>query len=583
VAGESEEAPMHTLPRTSSLAALLVACTTLAGTAGAGEESGRRAVRLMTLDPGHFHAALVHREVYPEVDPRVDVYAPLGPDLLAHLARVAAFNLRGHDPTDWRLEVHTGPDFFRRMLREKPGNVVVISGRNRGKIEYVRGVVEAGLNALVDKPWILEAGDMGALEETLGTAERRGLIALDMMTERFEITSVLQRELVNEREVLGRVLPGGEGDPAVYMESVHHLMKTVAGAPNIRPAWFFDTAQQGEGLNDVGTHLVDLVQWTLFPEQALAYHQDVRVDSAQRWPTVVSEADFERVTAEKGFPAFLRASVRDGSLEYFANTFVSYTLRGIHVSLNVIWDWEAPPGRGDSHFASYRGSRARVEVRQGAAESYRPELYVVPNERKDASALRAAVARKLRALPAGLSGVEVAEREGELRIVIPEALRTSHEEHFGQVARRFFSYLRDPASLPAWERPNMLAKYWVTTKGIELARLGPPRAPGRRGARAAAGAERASSRRSYTRTASTRTVSAPGSYSSSRSPRGASSRYSAGRRVAMSSAVSRGSPVKRATLATARGMSSAEPARVEAPGAATRPSADSSTSSEPRR
>jgi hypothetical protein len=26
--------------------------------------------------------------------------------------------------------------------------------------------------------------------------------------------------------------------------------------------------------------------------------------------------------------------------------------------------------------------------------------------------------------------------------------------------------------LPAWEKPNMVAKYYVTTKGVELARHG---------------------------------------------------------------------------------------------------------------
>ena len=43
-----------------------------------------------------------------------------------------------------------------------------------------------------------------------------------------------------------------------------------------------------------------------------------------------------------------------------------------------------------------------------------------------------------------------------------------HEAHFGQVATRFFDYLRDPKRLPAWERANMLAKYYTTTKGLEL-------------------------------------------------------------------------------------------------------------------
>ena len=155
-------------------------------------------------------------------------------------------------------------------------------------------------------------------------------------------------------------------------------MKTVAGAPNIRPPWFFDTAEQGEGLNDIGTHLVDLVQWTLFPDRALDYTADVRVLAAQRWPTWIPEADFRRVTGE---PRFLREpGGRDQGrqLEYYANTLVSYTVRDVHTKLNVIWDWEAPPGSGDTHFAFYKGTRARIEVRQTQADRYLPELYVVP-------------------------------------------------------------------------------------------------------------------------------------------------------------------------------------------------------------
>lgn len=33
-------------------------------------------VRIMTLDPGHFHAALVQKKMYEQVDPTVYVYAP---------------------------------------------------------------------------------------------------------------------------------------------------------------------------------------------------------------------------------------------------------------------------------------------------------------------------------------------------------------------------------------------------------------------------------------------------------------------------------------------------------------------------
>ena len=62
----------------------------------AGQESSRTMpdVRLMTVDPGHFHAALVQKEMYPGVDPKVDVYAPLGGDLYEHLKRIDAYNRR---------------------------------------------------------------------------------------------------------------------------------------------------------------------------------------------------------------------------------------------------------------------------------------------------------------------------------------------------------------------------------------------------------------------------------------------------------------------------------------------------------
>jgi predicted dehydrogenase len=337
--------------------------------------------------------------------------------------------------------VHGGPDSLERLVRERPGNVVVISGRNRGKIGRIQAVLDAGLHALVDKPWILEADDLPRLEAALATADRGGLVALDIMTERYEVTSELQRALVGDRQVFGTVLLGSEGEPAVYMESVHHLMKTVAGVPNIRPAWFFDPEEQGEGLNDIGTHLVDLVQWTLFPDQALDFRKDATVLRAQRWPTPIPRADFKRVTGQD-VPEAWTPRMKEEALEYFCNTLVAYTLRGAHVTLNVIWDWEAPAGSGDTHFAYYRGSRSRVEVRQGAAERFRPELYVVPNRAADKPAVLAAVQARLQGLQDRYPGASVEDRGPELRIGIPERLRVGHEEHFAQVAQRFLRYLR---------------------------------------------------------------------------------------------------------------------------------------------
>src|SRR5262249_18307370 len=175
-------------------------------------------VRLLTLDPGHFHAALVQKEMYPGVARRAHVYAPLGPDLLAHLGRVAGFNARPQNATAWELEVHAGPDFLRRLLSEKPGNVVVLSGRNRDKIGCRLAAVEAGLNVLADKPWVLVSEDLPRLQAALDTAEAKGLVAYDIMTERYEITSVLQRELLQDEGVFGEQQPGAEAEPGAFME-----------------------------------------------------------------------------------------------------------------------------------------------------------------------------------------------------------------------------------------------------------------------------------------------------------------------------------------------------------------------------
>ena len=427
-------------------------------------------VRLLTLDPGHFHAALVQKERLPGVAPRAHVYAPLGLDLLAHLGRVAGFNARADEPTSWELEVHAGPDFLPRLLAERPGNVVVLAGRNRKKIDYILACLGAGLHVLADKPWVIDAADLPKLRQALDTAEEKGLVAYDIMTERHEITSVLQRELVSDPDVFGTPRPGTPEEPGVSMESVHYLLKMVAGAPLRRPPWFFDVAEQGEGLSDVGTHLVDLVPWVLFPDQPLDVERDLRVKAAKRWPTALTRDDFARITGEADFPAALSPAVRDGRLDYFCNTQVLYTVRDVHVRLDVLWDLRAEPGAGDTHFAAFRGSRSAVEVRQRREENFRPELYVVPNDEGNKDDILSALWVKVTALQGRYPGLGVEPRGGEFRVTIPDSYRTGHEAHFAEVARQFLGYLKAPASLPPWEKPNMLAKYHVTTRGVEMAR-----------------------------------------------------------------------------------------------------------------
>jgi hypothetical protein len=102
-------------------------------------------VRLVTLDPGHFHAALVQKSMYKNVEPVVHVYAPAGSDVKWHLERIEAYNSRKDEPTKWKEEVYTGNDFFEKMLADKAGNVVVLAGNNQKKTEYIAKSINAGL------------------------------------------------------------------------------------------------------------------------------------------------------------------------------------------------------------------------------------------------------------------------------------------------------------------------------------------------------------------------------------------------------------------------------------------------------
>jgi predicted dehydrogenase len=427
-------------------------------------------VRLITLDPGHFHAALVQKEMYPGVAKQVHVYAPIGPDLIAHLERIAAFNARRDNPTRWELEIHTGPDPLRRMLHERLGNVMVLAGRNREKIDRILAAVEAGMNVLADKPWIISLEDLPKLRATLDTADAKRVIAYDIMTERYEITSIIQRELVNDPDIIGDICIGTEDDPGVLMESVHYLLKTVAGVPLRRPSWFFDLSEQGEGLTDVGTHLVDLEFFILFPNQSIQFQQEIQILSAKRWPTNLTKANFQQVTGVAEFPDFLSPCIQEDRLAYYCNTVVSYTVRNVHTKLSVLWDLEAPPGCGDTHLAIFRGSRSRVEVRQTKAENFKPEVYVALNRAGDKKGVLAALQAKVSILQARFPGIEVQPLDDEWRVAIPDAYRVGHEAHFAQVTKQFLSYLNEVNSLPAWEKPNMLAKYSVTTQGVHKSR-----------------------------------------------------------------------------------------------------------------
>ena len=188
--------------------------------------------------------------------------------------------------------------------------------------------------------------------------------------------------------------------------------------------------------------------------------------SGKRWPTVMSLAEFSRVTNEKSFPDSLSASLKDGKLDYYCNGAMTYSLRGVHTKLDVIWNYEAPAGGGDTHVAIFKGTKSALEIRQGKEENWKPEVYVVPNNAASKAEILAALKKKVAALQSKFAGVGVEERGSKLWVTIPDKFRDGHEAHFAEVMRRFLGYLRDLKTLPAWENPNMLAKYLHDNEGL---------------------------------------------------------------------------------------------------------------------
>lgn len=450
------------------LKAIVSSILTLGVFSTANAEGVTGPVRLLTLDPGHFHAALVQKFMYQGVDPLVHVYAPKGDDVLEHMKRIEGFNTRKEQPTSWRTEIYTGPDYLQRMLQDRSGNVVVISGNNAHKAQYILDSMQAGLNVLADKPMVITPADLDKLQQAFAIAEKKGTLLYDIMTERYEITSILQRQLSQRPELFGTLLKGTPTDPAIRKESVHYFSKVVAGSPLKRPQWFFDVRQQGEGLVDVTSHLVDLVQWQAFPEQALQ-PTDAKVLSAKHSRTPLTLDQFRKVTGAPAFPDFLESDVQNGVLNVYANGEFTYRLRDVHALISVKWDFEPPPGGGDTHFSIMRGSKATLMIQQGAAQQFKPVLYIERAKDVSADAHEAALKAAIASLQSKYPGVGLRRDADRWAVTVPEKYNVGHEAHFAQVTENFLKYLRS-GKLPAWEVPNMLTKYATLMQAYQLSR-----------------------------------------------------------------------------------------------------------------
>jgi predicted dehydrogenase len=423
--------------------------------------------RILTLEPGHFHAALVMKQSNPLLDTTCYLYAPDNAATQQYLEYLKSFNTRGQQPTSWNPVWYKKKDYLQEVWKQPAGSILVLAGNNRSKTAWISEAVNRGYAVLADKPMAIDPKGFDVLEKALASAREKGQLVFDIMTERYEIINILQRLLMQQEPLFGQLEQGSPEQPAIVKESLHHYYKQVAGVPLKRTEWQYDPKQAGSGLVDVTTHLVDQVQWSCFPEQVLDYNSDVQPLTAKQWTTAISLSQYSASTGASGFPDFLQPYQTGDSILIPSNGELLYTIKGVHVKIKVEWNYEAEGGAGDRHYSMIRGTGCQLVIRQAPTDRFGASLYVEPVKGVPLSeeTLVAAVKQIQRIYP----DIRYKQEGSGWKILVPDQYRSGHEAHFAKVTTQFLDYLK-AGRMPDWEWSYMRTKYFITTQSLALAK-----------------------------------------------------------------------------------------------------------------
>jgi predicted dehydrogenase len=401
------------------------------------------AVRTLAfLEPGHFHAALVLRQGNPRVSERVHLYATPGPERDAFVGLVEDFNARADSPTRWQLAVHEGREPLAALVADGHADAVVLAGRNHSKLGYLAALHAAGIPVLADKPWLT---DPAARDDLLVVTDGAPLV-MDIMTERHSALARLRAAVVAEEGVFGDFACDDAGGPAMEIGSVHHLYKRVNGVPLRRPAWYYDTDVQGDGVVDIQSHMTDQMQWLVAARAARGgvlndawrFEDDVSALQVECSTTPVPLDLFRDSTGLAAFPPELAGRLDEGVLQLACNSEIRYRLRGVPVRQSARWGQREPEGSGDLHAAHLRGSRCEVILRFGPETGFRGETHLRPRPGVD---LQPALDEALRRWQEPFPGLTAQPSELGVQLVIPHALHIPHEGLFPIVLESFLDHL----------------------------------------------------------------------------------------------------------------------------------------------
>lgn len=408
---------------------------------------------MVVIDPVHYHAALVQKNHLNGVSDTVNVYAPDGEELDSYLATVESFNKRDSDPTHWKEIVHHCEDGADSLPDAKAGDFAVLACPNNKKPDYILSAIQKGYNVLSDKPLAIDSEGYGKLVEAYRLAERKGLLIYDLMTERYDALNILIRRLIADKEFFGK-------SEEVKMTSVHHFYKNVAGSALVRPRWYYDVRQQGEGIADVTTHLIDLVFWQCFPAEGIKT-DDIAFTGSSHFPTLISLAEYRQSTGADSFPSYLDYCMKNSTIAVMSNGRVNFKVKDIPVSIGVRWDFEAPAGSGDTFESEYTGSGASIRIIQDSTTDFKKKLIL--------SASANSVTKAYERLKADFPSLAIeAYNNGSWAIDLDESAKLGHEDHFSLVCEAFLNYL-DGGSVPSWEKDNTLTRYYITTEAVKTA------------------------------------------------------------------------------------------------------------------
>jgi len=422
-------------------------------------------VKVVVLNPNPYRTALFHSSTYQDVSPQITVYAPPGPELQGYLNQIKKFNARTPEPTNWKQEVYTSSDYLQKMLRQKTGNLLIVTGINSNKPRYIKAAVNAGLNVLADRPMCIRHDGFETILEAFDLAEKNDVILCDIMEKRSNIASVIQKELVNNENVFGELQNGTFDSPAIIEQSEHYLLAEGKEVSRY-PAWYFDTLKKGEGIANLGVELVDQVLWKCFAGKNINYQKQTNIKSAQCWPTLISEQEFKKITGEKGFPPYLQQRLDERALlPFYGSGRIIFTTKDVFAGLTVSWSLQAPKGVKDSYRSVIRGTKARITVSQGKETNYESQLFVEPAEDADVTLLKQALAKAVAEMNREYPGLRVREQNNELQVVIPEKYYLTQEKLFTSSVKQRLEYFREN-EIPEWEVLFMKAKYRIITEAL---------------------------------------------------------------------------------------------------------------------